>query len=75
MLSEVELLDEALKAECLFDGVEVRALEVFDQGECEHGLVVEFAYLGWDFGPSQAGNGAQPSLSGDDFVEAIADWA
>jgi hypothetical protein len=49
-LGEGELAGELGVAEGLFDGVEVFALEVFDEGEFEDGAVIGFAGDDGDFG-------------------------
>jgi hypothetical protein len=68
LLGEMEVLREALVGAGLLHGVEVGALEVFDEGEGEEGAVIDFFDDGWDVGPPESGGGAEAALAGDELI-------
>jgi hypothetical protein len=56
-----------------FDGVEVSALEVFDECNGEEFFVGQLSDQGGDVIPAQLGGGAKATLAGCQFV-AISGW-
>jgi hypothetical protein len=67
LLREVELVDEAPVAEGFFHCIEVGALEVFDEREDEHRLIVEVANDSSYLGPAEVRGSSQSPLAGDEF--------
>ncbi|MCU0633840.1 MAG: hypothetical protein MUE41_03105 [Gemmatimonadaceae bacterium] len=61
------VLGQAFVAFGFVERVEVSALEVFDEGEGEQGLVVDVANNGGDCGPAECGGGAEAAFTGDEF--------
>ena len=51
----------------LVDGVEVRSLEVLDQGEGQRRAIVRHANDGWDLSPAEAESRAIAALSGQEL--------
>lgn len=71
-LAEMEFLGEAGEGFSFFDGVEVFALEIFDEGEFEDFLIGGFADDEGGFGEARALGGAPASFAGDEFEEIAA---
>ena len=71
-LAEMEFLGEASEGFGFFDGVEVFALEIFDEGEFEDFLIGSFANDEGGFGEARALGGAPASFSGNEFEEIAA---
>jgi hypothetical protein len=72
LLGELELGNELGVALGLFDGIEVFALEIFDQGEFENGAVVGLADDDRDFGQAGQLGGAPAAFAGDEFQVSAA---
>ena len=71
-LAEMEFLGEASEGFGFFDGVEVFALEIFDEGEFEDFLIGSFANDEGGFGEARALGGTPASFSGNEFEEIAA---
>ena len=71
-MAEAEAFGEALEGFAAFDGVQVLALEVLDQGPLGEGLVVQLAEDGGDVLKVCESGGAPSAFAGDDFVGAFA---
>ena len=65
LLSQVELLGQLGVAPGFLDGVEVFALEVFDEGQFQHGAVIRLADDGGDLGQAEHLGGAPAAFAGD----------
>ena len=65
LLRQLEFFDQPPIAAGLFDRVEVRALEIFDERQHQHRAVVEVANDRRDLRPAEVGRGAEASLAGD----------
>src|SRR3979490_208914 len=68
VLGEAEIVVEPFVGASFFDGVEVLALEVFNQGEFEHFSVACLAHDCRGFGEPKFSSGAPSALAGDKFV-------
>ena len=71
LLCQLEIIEQAPIAACFFDRVQVRALEILDQCQDEHGLIVELPNDRWNLSPAEVGSGAETTLAGDQ-LEGIA---
>lgn len=72
VLSEIKLLDKLLQSGCFFDGIQVFALEVFDERQFHHFAVVRFANDGGDSFEACQLRGAPTAFAGDDLEFAAA---
>jgi len=68
IVAEAELARHAVEGQCQFDGVQVFALDVLDDGELKHLLVVGVSGNDRDFGQSGLLRGAPAAFAGDDLV-------
>src|SRR5512143_60739 len=68
LLRQLEIIDELAITARLFDSVEIRPLQVLDESEHEHSLIVEVTDDGGNLAPADVGSRAQPALAGDEFV-------
>ncbi len=73
-LSEPEFLDQAVVALCLFEGVEVLALEVLHQGDGERVRVGEVSDQSWSLMQPRQSGGAPAALPGDDLKSSWSGW-
>ena len=68
LLGEAALVDQPLETQGSLDGVEVLALDVFHDGQLEHGHVVGLADVGRDLGQAGHAGGAVAPFAADDLV-------
>ena len=67
LLREAKLLHQTSKTFAFFDGVEILALEVFDQGS-SHGICIgQVAHKHWDFMQTSLLRGAPAPFASNDF--------
>src|SRR5688572_27219686 len=71
-MCQAEIIDELAIAFRLFDGVQVCALQVFDEGEGEQLLVRNVSDHGRNGAPAESGSSPESSLSRDEFKLAVA---
>ena len=69
------MLDQVLVGECNLDGIEVFALNVFDQRHLHHVLVVGRAHISRNREQARHLRGAPTSFTGDDLIGAIVHFA
>ena len=75
LLREVAFVDEALVGNGHFDGVKVFAVDVFDEGELKHLLVVGHADEGGNLGESSHLGGAQTAFARDELIFVVAKFS
>ena len=68
LLPQAEFGGQPLVGARLFDHVEVRALQIFDQGEFQDLLVARLPHDGGRMAQRERPGGAPPALAGDQFV-------
>jgi hypothetical protein len=68
LMGKSEVIDELPVAFRLFDGIEIFALKVFDEGERKQLLIGNVSNDGWDRTPTESVGGAEPPLTCDEFV-------
>jgi hypothetical protein len=69
-LRQMEFVGQAAIRLRFFDGIQILALNVFDQRDFEHLVVRDLAMDDGDFEETGALRGAPPALAGDDFGAA-----
>jgi len=72
LLGELELFGELRVAVRLLNGIEVFALQIFDEGQFEHGAVIGLADNDGRLGQLQQLRGAPAAFAGDQFKITIA---
>jgi hypothetical protein len=67
LLCQLELLDQALITLCLLEGIQIRALQILDEREREHGAIIEIVHDGGNLGPAKSGRRTKSALSGNEL--------